>query len=63
MRADVAGARYRLQLMAVVESADTIREGCRLAGNGWWTGPIAFMQVPRIYSRMAGRCREHGSWD
>ena len=32
MRADVAGARYRLQLMAVVESADTIREGCRLAG-------------------------------
>jgi transposase InsO family protein len=32
MRADVAGARYRLQLMTVVESADTIREGCRLAG-------------------------------
>jgi hypothetical protein len=32
MRADVAGVRYRLQLMAVVESAETIREGCRLAG-------------------------------
>lgn len=32
MRADVAGARYRLQLMAIIESADTIREGCRLAG-------------------------------
>lgn len=32
MRADVAGARYRLQLMAVVESCDTVREGCRLAG-------------------------------
>lgn len=32
MRADVAGARYRLQLMAVVESADTVREGCRLVG-------------------------------
>lgn len=32
MRADVAGARYRLQLMAVVEAADTVREGCRLAG-------------------------------
>lgn len=32
MRADVAGGRYRLQLMMVVERADTIREGCRLAG-------------------------------
>ncbi len=32
MRADVAGARYRLQLMAIVEAADTIREGCRLVG-------------------------------
>ena len=32
MRADVAGARYRLQLMAIVESASSIREGCRLVG-------------------------------
>lgn len=32
MRADVAGARYRLQLMAIVESAESIREGCRLVG-------------------------------
>jgi transposase InsO family protein len=32
MRADVAGGRYRLQLMAIVERADTVREGCRLVG-------------------------------
>lgn len=32
MRADVAGARYRLQLMSIVESAETVREGCRIAG-------------------------------
>ncbi|MEX1288514.1 MAG: integrase core domain-containing protein [Acidimicrobiia bacterium] len=32
MRADVAGARATLQLMAVVEAADSVREGCRLIG-------------------------------
>lgn len=32
MRADVAGVKYRLQLMAVIEGASSIREGCRLAG-------------------------------
>jgi hypothetical protein len=32
MRADTAGAMVRVQLMRIIERAESIREGCRLAG-------------------------------
>ena len=53
MRADVAGVRYRLQLMKIVESADTIREGCRLAGIHHstyydWKRRVEAVAVPEV---------------